>query len=473
MSADKPRAAVTSGVHFVDDPPVRAPAAIWALGLIALAAPARGAGPAHQIRPIELVVALVEDPDFPPLDERVVRIALASAEREFARRFDVPPPRFIVRYRFEARRFIEVYADPRDPRCKEAFAARYLGTGVEELAPHRQEALRFLKKWPLESLVGFVSDEDKAQVRTYEDIYALYERRYVAQIDVVKRLRTPAGTPLLSPERTYDRSFVAWLCALKTQADFDVLVTNTFIAADLLTEPHPHSVFGKAKIGGIATKSPNRSALAGEALLATTFGIDTTIPELSELKGARPTLEQRGRLLGAYLLAHEIAHSVFGIPDVFDHPQGCLMTSRPGATYLDGLVELDAHPEPCPKCRPYVEARAAFDRGLTALEAGHPEQASQLFLRSVQQTPEHFHGSRRRRLAAVTMASSQAQAALGRSQRALRYARLAVKLDPASTVALRHLAGLEGPPLPAPGLTVDVSRTTSTATSGAPRLTGG
>jgi len=471
VSADNPTSEVTPGARMADDSAVPALGVLLALSLTTAAPPAK-AGPRYPLRPLELVVALVEDPDFPPLDERVVQLAFRSAETEFARRFDVPAPHFVVRYRFEAKRFIDIYANPRAPACKEAFAARYKGTGPKELAAHRQEAMKFLKKWPLESLKGFVDADDRAQIRSYDDIYSLYAHRYVTQIDTIKRLRTPADTPLLEPERSYHRSFVAWLCALKTQADFDVLVTNTFIVSDLLTEPHPHSVFGKAKIGGIATQSPQRTALAGEALLATTFGIDTTIPELNELHGQVPSLEERARLLGAYLLAHEIAHSVFGIPDVFDHPEGCLMTSRPGATYLDGLKELDAHPTPCPKCRPYVEARAAYEKGLTELESGHAEQASQAFLRSVQLTPEHFHGGRRRRLAAVTMASSKAQAAMGKSQRALRYARLAVKLDPASNAAQAYLTTLEAPILPAAPM-IEASRTTSTATTARPSVSGG
>ena len=141
-----PALSVTGGALFADDPGVRGAGVILSVGLLALAGPA-WADPRYPLRPLELVVALVEDPDFPPLDERVVQRALRSAEVEFARRFDVPAPRFVVRYRFEARRFIEVYANPRSPECKEAFAARYRGTGPAELAPYRQEALQFLKRW--------------------------------------------------------------------------------------------------------------------------------------------------------------------------------------------------------------------------------------------------------------------------------------------------------------------------------------
>ena len=160
------------------------------------------------------------------------------------------------------------------------------------------------------------------------------------------------------------------MCALKRQEDSDVVLTNTFILSDLLTEPHPHSVFGKAKIGGIAMPSPHRSALGGQVLLATTFGIDTKVAALSELGGKPATFDERAQILGAYLLAHEVAHAFFGIPDVFDHPLGCLMTSRPGATYRDGIEELEAHPTPCPRCQPYVQARKSLDRGREAYRKG-------------------------------------------------------------------------------------------------------
>lgn len=414
--------------------------------------------------PLALEVAIVEDADFPTLDEATVQAALRHAADEFARRFDVAPPRLRVAARFEVDRFLSRYADPEDARCAEEFGARYRGTGATELAPHRDRALSFFEKWPLDSLRGFVPEAERAGVETYEEVYDLYVQRYVAQVERIRGLETPKGRPLLDPERSYARSFVAWLCALERQEDFDVVITNTFIVSDLLTEPHPHSVFGKAKIGGIAARAGGRSALEGQALLATTFGIDTSIPELNEIGGKPASPELRARLLGAYLLAHEIAHAVFGIPDVYDHPLGCLMTSRPGATYVDGLAELDANPRPCPKCRPYVEARSEYDRGLVALREGRAAEASERFLASVKKTPTHFHGGRRKRLARVTLASSKAQTALGKAQRALRYAKIAAKLDPRSMEAQGHLEALLVPG----GGALTVSRTASTATTAGP-----
>lgn len=403
---------------------------LWVLGIVLAPRASLGEdGPVYPKSP-RLIVALVEDPDFPPLDERLIQAAMRAAQAEYTRRFDAPPPTFDVRYRFEVSRFLSLYARPRAPQCQETFKARYRGTGQDELTPHRTVALKFLRRWSLEALKGFIPESDRAAIDSYEALYQRYADRYVATVDAMKALKTPANTPLIAPQASVDRSFVAWLCALKMQDDYDVVMTNTFILSDLLTEPHPHSVFGKAKVGGVATRSPKRHALGGQALLATTFGIDTDLPAFNETGGRKPTFAQRAQLLGAYILAHEIAHATFGIPDVYDHPDGCLMTSRPGKSYLDGLKELNAITRPCPQCQPYVQARRLFEMGKDLLDAAQYRRAVRVLTRSAKQTPKHFHGGRRRRLAQLTLWSSQAYGAMGRKSRARRFARLAMKLNP-------------------------------------------
>ncbi|MEM7677820.1 MAG: hypothetical protein AAF449_17625, partial [Myxococcota bacterium] len=314
-----------------------------------------------------LVVALVEDPDFPPLDERLVQRALRFAQAEFRVRFAAEPPRMVVRYRFPIDSFVSVYARKNDPRCEALFNARYKGRGRSELTPFKATAKRFLSRWDLGAIRGFVGDKT-VDIDSYDDAYAYYARHYTTAVSSLQNLKTPRGTPLVEPTKTSARSFVAWLCALKRQVDYDIILTNTFILADLLTEPHPHSVFGKAKIGGIAVTSPARPMLGQQVLLATTFGIDTNLSSLSELNGKPASFNERAEILGAYLLAHEIAHAVFGIPDVFDHPAGCLMTSRPGTSYREGLAELRSYPRPCSKCRPYVQSRGWMAQSRRALD---------------------------------------------------------------------------------------------------------
>lgn len=441
---------------------------LGATGTPAAAEPAELAEPAEpsfEVERLTLSVALVEDPDFPRLAPELVERALAHASREFAERFDVAPPIFEVAERTPLKAFLKRWTDPKDPGCAPHYAARYRGTGLAEIDRHRERAAAFWERWPLETLTTFVPEAERGAVKRHADLFDHYAKRYAGTVDRWKKLRTPAGTPLVVPGSSTDRSFVAWTCALLRQDAYDVVITNAFILADLLTEPHPHAVFGKAKIGGIAARSPNRKAMGGQALLASTFGIDTPLAELSELNGEPATFEERARILGAYLLAHEVAHAVFGIPDVFDHPERCLMTSRPGETYREGLAVLDAHPGPCPSCRPYVETRSLQDRARAAAESGEPRRALTLAAAAAKKLPSHFHGGRRARMGEIMLLVSRAYQELGNTGQATRYAEMAGELNPRSSEATLLLAELRAAPALIAPTAIPVAHTTTTATA--------
>lgn len=391
-----------------------------------------------------LEVALVDDPELPPLDDTLVARALAAASDTFAQRFAVTAPRFTVVARFGLESFMKRYAKASTPECAALLAARYKGGGRAELMAHKEASLRFFQRWPLEDLRTFVAPEARDAVKDYASLHAAYVDKYLATLTTLESLGTPRGTPLITKAPRDGRSHAAWSCALANQRQFDVIITNTFILADILTEPHPHAVFGKAKVGGIAAPSPGRSALGGQALLASTFSIDTPLAFLSELGDAAVPAAERAEILGAFLLAHEIGHAVFGIPDVFDHPDECLMTTRPGETYHRALEVLREHPSPCPRCRPYVEARAAYDDGRRQL-GNEPQQAVAQLAEALRKLPQHFHG-KKRRVAAIVLAASEGYAALGDEAKAKRFAALALESDPTSEAARAQYARYGGRP---------------------------
>ncbi len=412
------------------------PCAVWAGAPDVSPAPLAAASPvaAPAIPPVTLEVALVDDPDLPPLDDTLVSRALASASETFATRFGVASPRFHVVARFSLDAFMKRYAKPSSAECAPTFSVRYRGGGRDELMLHKDAALRFFQRWPLDDLKTFVAPERRAAVTDYATLHTAYVDKYLATVATLESLTTPAGTKLVEKVPADGRSHAAWSCALAAQRQFDVIVTNTFILADILTEPHPHAVFGKAKVGGIAGPSPGRSALGGQALVASTFSIDTPLPFLSELGNKPVTSEERAEILGAFLLAHEVAHAVFGIPDVFDHPPGCLMTTRPGETYREALAALIEHPGPCPRCRPYVEAREAYDRGKQEVAGGDAKAGVASLTQALRLMPKHFHGKKRRVGAVLTLAA-QGSATLGDEAKARRYAELAIESDPTSEEA--------------------------------------
>lgn len=400
-----------------------------------------GEDPRIPIAPLELRVALIEDPDFPGLDDGIIARALESAADTFADRFHVERPSFRLAARFTLDDFMRRFARPDRAECADLYAFAYRGGGREALLPHRDRAIKFFERWGLDSLRTFIEAEHRDAVKSHADLYEHYVRRYLETVANLERLKTPRDTPLiqLGPAQGW-RSHAAWSCASRVETDFDVLLTNTFILADLMSEPHPHTVFGKAKIGGLAGPNATRKALGGQALVASTFAIDTPIELLSELNGKPATTAERGDILGAYLLSHEIAHAVFGIPDVFDHPESCLMTSRPGETYREGLMVLSSHPGPCPKCRSYVEARAALDRGRNLLEAGNAKDALPVLAQASKQTPKQLHGGYKRRMSMISVLVSEAYAQVGNLARAKSFAENAAQLDPESEAATAQLA---------------------------------
>jgi hypothetical protein len=432
--------------------------------VVSLAATARAEEAAEQIpiAAIRLKVALIEDPDFPPLDDNLIGRALESAAETFSARFQVERPTFQLAARFSVDDFMKRFAKPDTPECSPLYAATYRGGGKNELLPLKDRAVKFFERWNLDSLQTFIEPEHRANVRSYGDLHEHYMRRYLATVAKLSEMQTPRGTPLIQLGGVHWRSHAAWSCASGQQRDFDVLITNTFILADLLTEPHPHTVFGKAKVGGIAGPNPHRTALGGQALVASTFAIDTSIEFLSELGGKPIGIKERSEILGAYLIAHEIAHAIFGIPDVFDHPSECVMTSRPGETYREGLEVLKAHEGPCPRCRPYVQARSALDKGRGLLEQGDAAGALSALSLASKLTPKQLHGGYKRRMAEISVLVSEAYARQGNDARAKSFAENAVSLDPRFDLAQKQLARFT---VQAPQLATSRRRIPETSTS--------
>jgi hypothetical protein len=387
---------------------------------------------------LQLEVGLVLDPDFPDLSEAVIGRALKSAAKTFAQRFNVTPPRFVVTSSLSVRSFLASASHDPSPHCRRLLSARYRGTGPQEFKQHRKAAIKFLKRWPLKSVLVFIPAKERSSVKNHTDLFERMLHKYVATIDRLKLLKTANGSSLVEPNTSTSRSFAAWLCALSAQSRFDVVITNSFIMADVMNEPHPHAFFGKAKIGGIAGQNQNRTALSRSALLATSFGIDTEVSWLSELGGVPATERERASILGDYLIAHEVAHAVFGIPDMFDHPSECLMTSRPNETYREGLRLLEKNPRACAKCKKWVLARSYLDRARNQLAKGRAKTALRLLARASKATPKHFHGRYKKRMAEISLLVSKAYIELNRAKRGKRFAKRALALDPKSPAAKLH-----------------------------------
>ncbi|MEE2900699.1 MAG: hypothetical protein VYC39_00120 [Myxococcota bacterium] len=389
-----------------------------------------------------LEVAIVSDPKLPKINQDLIAAALESAAKSFEIRFGLQKPYFVVTSSLSVSDFMQQAPLETSKYCLSQISKRYRGTGPKEFEPYEKKAKKFLKRWSLKSLTSFVTDKKLKRSPTYDGVYEHLVDRYVATVQRLAETKTRSQQALVRPKYSTEQSFAAWNCALREQRNFDVVITNAFIMADVMSEPHPHAFFGKAKVGGIATLNPHRNALGKAALLVTTFAIDTPITWLSELDGKPAHSEERAEILGDYLLAHEIAHAIIGIPDVYDHPEECLMTSRPNQSYRVGLQLLREHQKPCSRCRKWVDAYRAYSKARKLLSVDRPKSALRYLARASKITPKHFHGGYRKKMSDISYLVAKAYAEIGRKSRSLKFARRALELNPRSTEAQNYLETL-------------------------------
>ena len=220
---------------------------------------------------------------------------------------------------------------------------------------------------------------------------------------------------------------------MAAQPSFDVVVTNTLLVLDDARSLHPHSAMRRASVAGMSASSPFRSALDGQAILASTFSFDTDIPDLSNVSSGS-TAEEKAEALGVVLIAHELGHAYFGIPDVYDHGPECLMTSRLDENYSAVLEALRRDQDPCPRCMPYVYSRSLLEGLRRDLTSGGNRALFSRAMSLAKYQPTRFHG-RNRRSAILLALMSEGRAALGDPKGALVYAERALEYDPQSPEA--------------------------------------
>ncbi len=115
-----------------------------------------------EVPPLKLKVALIEDPDFPGLDDGLVAEALSSASDTFRERFDVARPTFAVIARYSLDGFMRRFGGPDRQECARIYASVYKGGGREELLKTRDATIKFFQRWPLDTLQTFVDEGHRA-----------------------------------------------------------------------------------------------------------------------------------------------------------------------------------------------------------------------------------------------------------------------------------------------------------------------
>jgi hypothetical protein len=338
----------------------------------------------------KIEVAIVNDPNFPAITVDRVQQILASAKGTFTRAFGDANLEFTVRDRGDAESYIRSVAGP-ESACLQVAPARVVRLSQP---PSRQvlvDATRYLQHWPLEHVAEFFPDLSGKQ-RSYEEIAQRLVSRQREDLARRTRAAAPRGGSLWTAEGVLQRSYWSWLCVASLESDADILITNAPIFNDLAVAPTPSSIFRGTSVSGITMINPDREAFGGRTIVASVANALCQTPETCEASMKGQAQEKQLEIFGSYILAHELGHAIYRIPDVYHHDPGCLMATIPGGTWSSDLEAITKAAGPCSKCAPFVTSRRRVFAARGLQEHGAIREAVEELRGAIRDTPSTVEG---------------------------------------------------------------------------------
>jgi tetratricopeptide (TPR) repeat protein len=390
-----------------------------------------------------LDVLLVNDPDFPAVTAQSADTILRAARDTLADKLSFPNVEFRIIGESTVADFIRRNVPEKDV-CSlhfEPLRVRFGKRAARDVDPKLVD--EFLSRWSVESLAAFFPEKDRAGLTSYEAIRTKLLEEFDRKVAMIAGFQDENGDSLLAPDKLEQRSYVSWICAIRNQNEADFILTNEFILYDLASEPYPHSIFQKCKMGGASLLSPKRRAIHRRALVASTFSMFTELPFFVENGVEWLTTRERLEVIGTFIVAHEMGHAVFKIPDFYDHPPECLMTTKFETGYVSGWRELGAHPGPCPDCQLYVDAKNHVFLAYAARMEGQFDDVIKNLKIAIRKTPKHTDGSYLRYIADLSVQIAETFAAKGSDKQAKRWLKAALRIVPEHEEALQLRAALK------------------------------
>lgn len=414
--------------------------------------PAPPAAPVPDAAALTLDVLIANDPDFPAVDDEAAKGILDEAVNTVSDKLGYKGLSFRVVGRTTVKQFLD---DNADDACLASFEPVRVRAGTRSARSLGAKAvMSFLQRWKVDELKAFFPVSDRKGLTTYDAIAQKLQDEFDRKVGLIAGFKLESGVSLLAPEKADERSYVRWVCAMRTQGQADLVLTNAFILYDLGSEPYPHSIFQKCKVGGASLLSPKRRAMRGRAMVSSTFSMMTDLPFFKEegIEDLRP--RERFEVIGSFIVAHELGHALFKLPDFYDHPKECLMTTKYETGYVSGYWYLKAYPGTCSACAPWVAAKRhvfVADR----VRSGSVDDAIAELKQAIRDTPKHIDGSYRRYIADLSYEVAELYAQKDPTE-ARRWVAAVLKVIPnhADALALRDRlarpAVAPAPPAPAP-----------------------
>ncbi|MBU1076913.1 MAG: hypothetical protein KKH98_06435, partial [Spirochaetes bacterium] len=259
-----------------------------------------------------------------------------------------------------------------------------------EYVPHKSQIIQFLNQWKLWDLKEFFDKETQEKIKKYEDVLPFLYDEYLNKLDKLRTLKTESGNYLIDRRNNLHNSYVNWKAAMNIQKDYDIIISNTLIVYDDYLYPYPHAVLRYAKVGGSSFESPQRNVFDGTTAMVNLFEMLTPL-DYFKTEHAYKDIPRVywNKIIGRYIMAHEMGHMIYLIPDVYDHPKGCLMdSSMENMDYVAGYEYLVKYPIECPKCQPYVTARNEHFAGDKLFQEKKYNEAIYVYKLALKMTPK-------------------------------------------------------------------------------------
>ena len=341
--------------------------------------------------PVILDVLIINDPTLPKLRLTEASQMLASTREMLGEKLGFDAFEFRLREGPTLSEFMERNA-PMAGECEKSLQRVSVSGGVHNpraVNMPRDSVEKFLGGWPLRSLAQWFKSEAHPPT-TYEEAASKILAAMDRNVAVIRAIRLPGGEPLLGNARLH--VYTRWICAMDSQNEADVVLTNSFVMHDLGTSPAPHSILTTNTVSGASLRSPKRSALDGRAVFASTFAMATPLDMFRQDKVLDPRSNEFCRVFATSLLAHELGHAFFKIPDFYDHPPECLMSTGHNFSYAANDAQMRMHKGPCPKCRPYLSAWEFRRTALDLTTAGDRRGAIAAYRQSIAILPHFVDG---------------------------------------------------------------------------------
>ncbi|MCC6275123.1 MAG: hypothetical protein IT569_04645 [Leptospiraceae bacterium] len=262
---------------------------------------------------------------------------------------------------------------------------------------YRKELIGFLKLWDIASLQKFFPEK---KISNYDEAQNELLKIYPRKMNWLTTLKIPGNESLVwNPAKNF-QSYVDWKVFMFEQDKYDVIFTNTLIVLDSIKTPFPHSITKHAKVGGSSFESPKRDPMLGYSLLVNFLEEYGNIEGLSNPK--KIEREKKNKMIGGLLFAHEFGHAFFQIPDVYDHPDSCLMNASMDKGDMEKNYDaLLSDKKVCPKCEPWVRSKKNFIDGEIFLSSKKYNEAGENFLKSASTLPSQIDSDRNSYLQSV------------------------------------------------------------------------